>query len=572
MSNRLTKLAQASYTPGTPGQPYVPARCVQESYLVPGYQQITTQWVVNESGEYYPTYSYGPWVPAHVEYREVCYPAQPYIAAVPATTTYQAITGWNGGARSIGQIDADGFVEFQVKANPFGAVVGLSDTDNSLLPSEPTHGLYIHGTVVDVIQSGAVVHTASISHAYANVYKIERVGTTITYSSGAWSYVSAVPRSNGVFIDVALYASGDYVDNPTIESTGAGTWPTTGSGAGTLPALFGVASYDSDYHYAVGALPALSGDANGGYPQVSIITGVGVLGLMLGSSVGYTGEVGQAVGTLGALAGLASEGAYGEVRGTLPMLSGYADEGWPIEGEKAVFETLVIGDQYFPDLREHASMSETLGFTDEFAAALEVDGSYYDTLLLGDTLTATQALEVVLMEALRLGDDLSGVLRIDLPGGLVAGEPMQYAVNVLTGAITTYSGFGFTGFARSGQQLYACKPDGVYWVRPGDDAGQPRQGFIDFGASDFGSTGTKSVESVYLGIQTDGQLVLRLKDDAGTERLYRVIQRSPMMRALTAKGVGARKWNVALEIIDATEFELDTLEVQVGISRRWGSR
>jgi len=45
------------------------------------------------------------------------------------------------------------------------------------------------------------------------------------------------------------------------------------------------------------------------------------------------------------------------------------------------------------------------------------------------------------------------------------------------------------------------------------------------------------------------------------------------MRAKPAKGVNARLWNVSLEIVDATEFELDLVEIQVGVSsRRWTSR
>jgi hypothetical protein len=77
---------------------------------------------------------------------------------------------------------------------------------------------------------------------------------------------------------------------------------------------------------------------------------------------------------------------------------------------------------------------------------------------------------------------------------------------------------------------------------------------------------------VYLGAATDGQLYVRM--DTGLDsRLYRVVQRGDMMRALTAKGVGSRMWNVSLEIVDTTDFELDVVEIQVGVaSGRWRSR
>lgn len=604
MANRLKKLADARYTPGTPGQPYVPAYCVQEPYSTPGYQSgVLTPVTVNGQVVGF-TYSPGPYVPPRTGYREVCYPEQPYIPAVPPTVTYTSINGWNGGARSVDQLNGDGYVEFQVNSAPAGVVVGLADRDSTTLPSEQTHGLYIHGAVVDVIESGAVVHTASISHTYDNVYRIARQGLTVTYSSGAWSYTSAVQSAGAKFVDVSIYASGDYVDNPDIVATQAtgsavgalraltgygyegayaeayGSLPAlTGqaqsvfvtSAAGSLLPLQGVGS-NFPYDYATGVMPRLTGVADGGYPDVSLIYGVGTLPLMVGGGLGFTGEVGTVEATLGALGGWASEGPYAEAFGTLAPLQGYADSGWPIPNEKFVSEALLAGDFYIPSNVAAASIMDSLELTDELTYVLLVEDAIYDALLLSDSMTVEQAMEALIQESLLLGNDLSGVLRIELPGGVIAGEPLQYAVNVLTGAITTYSGFGFTSFARSGQDLYGCKGDSVYRVRRGDDDGTPIQGHIDFGASDYGSTGVKSIEAVYLGATTDGQLVARLVADNGDERQYRVVQRGPIMRAVTAKGVGGRIWNVALEIIDASEFELDVLEVQVGISRRWGSR
>lgn len=604
MANRLKKLADARYTPGTPGQPYVPAYCVLVPYQVPGYQPGTAVLVQDDDGQVEIFYSTGPYVPPRTEYREACFPAQPYIAATPPTVTYTSINGWNGGARSIDQMDGDGYIEFQVNSAPAAVVVGLSDIDDSPLPSEQSHALYIHGAVVDVMEAGVIVHTSSVSHTYANVYRIERRGLTVTYSSGVWSYTSAAPVAGALFVDASIYASGDFVDNPVIAALG-NTGTAAGSlgvmfghgyegayaeaygalaamsgsagvielneGAGTLQALTGVAS-DYVYTYGGGDLRALTGTGDGGYPEVSILYGAGIMAPMIGAAVGFTGEVGTVVATLPKLSGWASEGPYAEAAGTLAAMQGYADSGWPVPNEKFVQEVLLTGDFYLPSNPASGSITDGLEITDEFAYNLSVDDVIYDALALADSLTVEQAIEALLESSLLLGNDLSGALRLELPGGVISGEPLQYAVNVLTGAITTYSGFGFTGFARCGQELYGCKADGVYHMRRGDDAGALIQGHIDFGTTDFGSTGVKSVESVYLGVATDGQIVARLVADDGDERQYRVVQRGPIMRAVTAKGVGGRMWNVALEIIDASEFELDVLEVQVGISRRWGSR
>jgi hypothetical protein len=112
----------------------------------------------------------------------------------------------------------------------------------------------------------------------------------------------------------------------------------------------------------------------------------------------------------------------------------------------------------------------------------------------------------------------------------------------------------------------------VYRARAGDDDGTRLNAYVDFGTTDFGASTVKSVEAVYMGVATDGELYARM--ETGTHsRLYRVVPRGDMMRAKPAAGVHARLWNVSLEIVDATEFELDLVEIKVGVSsRRWTSR
>ncbi|UXJ54870.1 hypothetical protein [Pseudomonas citronellolis] len=73
--------------------------------------------------------------------------------------------------------------------------------------------------------------------------------------------------------------------------------------------------------------------------------------------------------------------------------------------------------------------------------------------------------------------------------------------------------------------------------------------------------------SVYFGVETDGDLSLRLSTDGG-DQAYRLSRNGPMARAEPAKGVAGRLWNMTLEIDGATYFELDTIEAMVAESRR----
>lgn len=652
MANRLKKLAAVSYSPGTPYQPFVAGYCIQVPYEVPGYQSYSTQILVDEDGNVTILQVSEGYVAPSTRYVEQCFPTQPEVLGVPATTTYTSINGWNGGARSVDQLDGDGYFEFQVRDVPAGIVIGLSLGDTSTLPNEPTHALYLHGTVLDVMESGVVVHTAPIAHDYDNLYRIQRSGLTVTYSTTGWSYESVTQASGARVLDAAIYASGDYVDNPVLSPldlsgtaagalevlqgygygrqydpaasndavgtlgamqghgyegadyaeaygtlgamsgeasetpsyaaaygtlgalTGEATQSFVTIASGSLLALSGVAS-EGEYVYGGGSLAALTGVADGGYPEFSLLYGVGIMAPLNGTAHGLTGEVGAVVATLEPMDGWASEGPYAEIHGTLPMFTGYADSGWPVPGETYLNDVVLVGDFLYAQDVQIGSISDSLEITDTLTVTIGVTDAIFDALMLSDTLTAQQAIDAFIGATLLLGNGISSLYQFDdasAPGRLVGGEPAQYAVNTLTNAFTNYSGFGFGSFATVGQTLYGAKADGIYRVRAGDDDGSTMDAFIDFGSTAFGSTKVKTVESVYLGSSTDGQLYVRM--DTGLDsRLYRVIQRGDTMRALTAKGVGSRLWNVSLEIVDATDFELDVIEIQVGVaSGRWRSR
>ena len=611
MANRLKKLAAARYTAGSPYKPAVPAYCrfvpvTTPQYTSPGSTFAPGQTVVDRvpGGFNGIKYTEGTTVfyPPVDGFRQECYPGTPAVDAVAPSLSYLAATGWNAGARSADQLDLDGYFEFQISGGAIGAVVGLSAQDLSLLPNEPTHAVYAHGTVLDILESGTLVYTAPTAHAYANVYRIRRVAGVITYSGPGWTYQSNIPSGGGVFLDAALYATGDFVDNPLrvpTDNTGgaAGSFRALVGAAyegayaeayGTLGALSGIAEvypistaagtlgaltglgYEGEYATAAGLMPLLSGSANGGYPQLGILFGAGSFAPLAGVATGLTGSVGTIEATLGALAGWASQGPYAEASGSLQPLAGYADAGWPILTERKVDDVLLAYDFFLAEDVASSSTSDGITASDEYEAAIIVEGATYDALVVADSVVATQALEATIAAAVLLGNNLANVIASDDVSGagrLIGSEQAQYAVNVITGALTNYSGFDFTAFATAGQTLYGAKKDGVYWVRPGDDNGATINAFVDFGESAFGANTSKVVEAVYLGVDTDGELYVRMKSK-DSDRLYRAGRRGNMHRAVPAKGVAARLWNVSLEIVDASEFEIDLVEMLVGVSTR----
>lgn len=603
MANRLNKLAEVQYTPGTPYVPAQPAYCTSTTRERTGVgfsSGALAPTVVIDADTLTVSYTTSPTVPEYSttpSTSPVCYPAVPEQLGTQASVTYTAINGWNGGGRSIDPLTGDGAFRFQVSGVPSAVVVGLSGADTSTLPNEPSHAFYVHGTTVEVLESGVSVATSATPHAYATPLAISRSAGTVTYLHGDWSYTSAVASVGDQYLDAAIYASGDYVDNPellaplALNGRAVGTLPplfgvSLGEGvtsyslaAGILPALFGgstgltgevggataslplLLARASDYPYsaAEGSLPLLSAYGDGGFPQVSLITAVGALPPLAAWSYSYTGEVGSASGSLPLLAAQGSDRSdYGAASGSLPALLGMGLTLPDFGDNRADNSFLVAGDFYTSTRRPSGYAQSALTVQDSYTLSMLVDGQVFDSLALSDSTSAYRLLTALAQSGLLLGTDSS-------TGNVAA----QYAVNALSNALTTYDGFDFLQFARTDAAVYAVRSDGLYRLRPGDDNGSPISVYVDFGETDFGSVKAKTVEQVFLGLSTDGDVLVTLRSD-DVERTYRAIQRGPLLRVNGARGVTARRWNLTLEVVDATELELDTVEQLVAVStRRW---
>src|SRR5574343_1197731 len=177
MANQLVKLADVTYTPGTPTIPSRPAYCYWTQVVAAGHWTYPRreQWVQDPStGQWQQVgaTSTSVWAPGQTTMKQVCLPAEPGQVGTPATVSYTAALGWNGGARSITPMTGNGYFSFKVADGVGGAVVGLVRDDQSTLPNEPTHALYIHNAQVQIMESGAIVATAPTSHVGSKQLRI----------------------------------------------------------------------------------------------------------------------------------------------------------------------------------------------------------------------------------------------------------------------------------------------------------------------------------------------------------------------------------------------------------------
>lgn len=606
MANQLVKLSDVQYTPGRPYQPGNPAYCYWSTVTTGGYWgvQATNQLVKDpDTGQYVWFTAYTQvWVPEQQRQVQVCVPASPEVPAIPPTTSTTAIIGWNAGARSVDPLVGDGYFAFKVSSRPVAISVGIARANLTNKPDEPSHSFYISGTNVDIVEFGSVVVPAFASVGAADELRIERSGSTITYRVGANSYTSSLLEENDVFLDVAIYASGDFVTDPVLGAltdgaatasgalqplaglagnydpiidgiyidaggrlapltgTAAGLVAGGGESAGTLRALTGV-SANYAYAFVDGQVQALVGEADGGYPTPAFVYAFGVVPPLSGSSVASVGVFGQVVGTFSAAAGLAADydDNYMQAAGSMRLLTGTAVLTTPDQDLPVLAQSLALVDGVFGIAGVRGTIEFALELGDSAEGTMVVTDSYIDALVLQDSYSLSQVLQETIRAALLLAGDTT----------LLQQARVQYAVNVLTGALSTYEGFDFTSFASAGGNVYGVKDGAVYLVRRGDDDGLPISVSIDLGATDLGVPNAKHVDAAYLGVSTDGQVFLRASAD-GAEQVYRVVQRGPIMRALLARGVTGRRWNFSLEAVDATEFELDLVEFKVSVSsRRW---
>lgn len=664
MANQLVKLADVTYTPGTPTIAPRPAYCYWAPVVKSGYWAYPGRdwWLYNpKTGKYgFMMNTYTPvWVPGTTTLQEVCLPAEPGQVGTPPSISHTAVLGWNGGARSADPMIGNGYFGFKVSDGTIGAVVGLVRDDQSTLPNEQTHAFFVHDGQVQVMESGVIVATAPTPHAGSKQLRIVRGGTTVTYAYDGWTYQSAKPASGNQYLDASLYMTSDSIYDPVlgvevtltakgqvgvrdalggtvggigylrgarstagltsrvrVDQSGATrdlgllrgkpgltsrvdmridhaltmrqtvglagrtrfVWAgalddvppfdgsTEGSAFCVLPALNGIASDMLGYSQAYGELPAITGSAEGAMPVIAFSYAYGMLPPPAGSGMLAVGNYAEAAGDLPAFTGMGSyypDANYSQAGGTLLAITGGGVLMPPEADKPRAHSGMLMGDFFFARAMTVAKFYDGLSLTDEMTAVVKVSASFVDALGIGTGLTFRQTIQAIFNAGLAITGDTKAAQR----------EAIQYAINTLTGAPTTYKGFQFDGFASTSYSTYGFRKGGLYRIGGDTDNGEAREWSIDFGQTDFGTAQSKILSAVYLGLSTDGEVYAKITTDNGEERLYKLSERGPMMHAHLARGISGRRWNVNLEATDATSAELGIAEfVIASAGRRLGGR
>lgn len=558
-----------------------------------------------------------------------CVPAIPPAPYVAGYNYVDMRKGWNAAADSIFNSTDDFTFVFDYDRFPVGVIVGVAPyPSKGTLPSTVVAGVYLRDGVIEVIAAGQVVGTAPYDPAGSPLVTVARRGSTTVVTVGDWrAELLGVPAGQPAQIRTLLFLAGDYVDNPRfltevvgkargsvgfthsvpdqarargrvgfrmakMEARGSAAFMGRASGIldysaranGTAgfegrvlkPGATGQATLPGLQIYGglagawpVGSarvrLPALAVEADGGYNVPTVVGGaVAIPGLLVSGDL----KVGAIASGDLMLPGFTSIGAdypYGQASLTLPALQVFATDPDMPEGNIRMYEGIVAAASIQADGLLYAVINSELGVGSTITFALLLDVAVYDSLLLQDNMSFAATLEVALRSGLRISDQAS---RGGWPDKNAHYAAVQYATNVLTGAVTRFEGFNFSGFTSVGQHTYGVAPDGLYAIEPNQD---PIDAIVEFATIGSESLAIKALQYVYVGLATDGEVYVAARGDDGKERMYRAHRNDETYRSTTGKGLRARQWTVRLELVNATRATLEGVEwIAPSTARRWG--
>lgn len=527
-----------------------------------------------------------------------CKPGTPSVPGVPSRVDYTQTYSWGSGARSIAEVPLLGAFTATVPDNALAVQLGLTPARFAHAYDHMPHAIVARKGTWTVVERGVEKATGEMAPG-AKLEIQRRVPEVVYLVGGEEVYTSTGALSaTGVYGAALLYSGLDYVDSPTIRSLSAPLSLEIGVPAPLLLIA------ETDLAYGKLKLPTwrvegvmidvpLAANLRIDVPAPLFIAGDKhrVLARLQLPTPTVRGVLSRQERGVNQLALLVPPPRFG-----LTMLSGErltVDHVVPAPRlVGADVPALGFGRLALPGivrLRATAPYMQP-GEIDGLASMVAHDSAYLQAALV---ILAVDSLEVSEVEAtLVIVVELAAMDGLDVQSEATLGtlvqllameqvavtsngvaaqqEAIQYAVNVATGALSTYQGFDFRGFARTAGGTYAFRADGLYRIGAQTDDGELISALLDFGADDLGANTVKHVNQAYIGVRTDGQCFVRVKTDDGRERVYRVRNDQNVRRATLAKGVSGRYWSVQLEIVGASFAEVDSVELLIGATQRRG--
>jgi len=139
-----------------------------------------------------------------------------------------------------------------------------------------------------------------------------------------------------------------------------------------------------------------------------------------------------------------------------------------------------------------------------------------------------------------------------------------WVMNTETFAVSEYDSYPFNSFAKVDGKYYGTNEQGIYELSGDSDDGSPIEAFARLGLTDFGAETQKRLDSAYLGFRANGEMVLKIETEDGTERWYKVHGDNERLHRErihpVGKGMRSVWWQFELANIDGADFEFEYIE------------
>ena len=320
----------------------------------------------------------------------------------------------------------------------------------------------------------------------------------------------------------------------------------------TFPALFSLGT-DRMYGSVHSTLPALTSLLIASIPVPDVITSITQLPTIVGIAHGYTGYIGSATTTLPFLTSLASNRIYGGVETTLLALTTYsgqigaANEAYAVDG----FNFAQLPTAQFTGT---VGTADTIQIDATTSALKEIHESIYANI------NPNVAPVVILVADVNAVTSISVVVTEQTADNSDWGS---WVVNYETNAHWRYENFQFNSFATFNGITYGCKDDGIYALNGSTDNGTAIDAKVTTAVTDFDNSQKKHMLKSYLGVKSDGDLLLKILAEGGNVYYYGVDKTRTSIggtRVNIGRGLASRYWQFELLNVDGADFELDAIE------------
>jgi hypothetical protein len=634
MAQRLIKNTNFTYRPASPGtagfagQAYQPSRVAVQPVQVCSYFELTgaelaaayaaqgvtlTYGVIGTDFQGTPVYGYIPTFPpggsynfsvttrgyrCTTQFQQVIIPAQPYIApippspAIPEQITYDYQLGWNARANSISRMALDGRYTFTIPQTVVGVVAGLTREPKTSGYADILWGFYVTRDNVRIYERGVEVANLG-SNADATLSIERRTGRVIYKVDG--SVVRETTNTSGpLMLSAALYSGGDSVDDAEYEDlndgvgsgsfsalqafgneagvayaigagslqalTSAALADATGVGSGSFGVLQAFASDASGYAIGVGVLVPLYAAGEGLAPPPAYALGGGfILGLQ-SASFGYTGTVGSGSGSFKRLEVIGAEDTYAQGSGSFNSLASLGENYTPAD-EVLMLNTMIAFQDAVGETTLFVVLDNNMGVAGVFTIETILEALMEESLGVGSAYVTEQELLALIMSTMSAR-------------GIASDEALDYtvwALNTEAMGSTRYENYAFNSMAKVGTRYYGANSSGLYLLEGSSDNGEDIVSRINLGKQNFGSLLRKALPFMYMGVASNGHLVLKVEAD-GQTFYYTTEDQGQGLKAQRFKlgrGLRASFYQMTLENYGGTHFEISDIEfTPIELNRR----